>query len=101
MKHIAELLVEYAIAQGATPEIMCNSIWTSEVDKHWTIKCNGTMEEMENIPALSWYIMFNGWPAGSLSLLGDGVLCAGEAGNEENLRAAIESKMEIKEREKV
>lgn len=87
--HIAECLLAFAMYNGATSISMKEGLWKKEVDKTWTIKCNGKTEEVESVPPLSWYIEFNGWPAGVIGLLGDGVLCAGEAGNEENLRTAL------------
>lgn len=92
-KHIAELLLEYALSLGVTPDLIKKGIWENEIDKHWKVKLNGQTEKVENVPGLSWYIEFNGWPAGIMNVLGEGVLCAGAAGNEENLRSAIEERM--------
>lgn len=87
--HIAEGLLAFAMYNGATSISMKEGLWVKEVDKTWTVKCNGHKERVDTIPPFSWYIEFNGWPAGVIGILGDGVLCAGEAGNEENLRAAL------------
>lgn len=92
-KHIAELLIEYAMAQGCTPASLKEANWHNTIDERWELKCNGTKEKRDGLEPYSWYIYFNGWPAGVLSLLGEGVLCAGDAGNEENLRKAIEGRM--------
>lgn len=92
-KHIAQLMLEYAMSLGVTPAIIKKGIWTNKIDDHWTLKLNGQQEKISGVPGLSWFIEFNGWPAGIMSILGDGVLCAGAAGNEDNLRKAIEDKM--------
>lgn len=96
MKHIAELLLEYAMSLGVTPDLIKAGIWENKIDDHWTVKLNGQTEEVDSVPGFSWLIEFNGWPAGILSVLGDGFLCAGAYGNEENLRKAIEEKMLVK-----
>jgi hypothetical protein len=87
--HIAQGLLAYAMFNGATSIAMKEGLWENKVDEHWVVKCNGKPHKVDNIPAFSWYIEFNGWPAGIMSIMGDGVLCAGEAGNEENLRQAL------------
>jgi hypothetical protein len=87
--HIAEGLLSYAMFNGATSISMKEGLWVRKVDEHWIVKCNGKDHDVENIPPFSWSIEFNGWPAGIMSIMGDGILCAGEAGNEENLRKAL------------
>lgn len=94
--HIAEGLLCYAMMNGATAIAMKEGLWINRVDDQWAIKCNGKLEDVENVPAASWYIEFNGWPAGIIGILGDGMLCAGAEGNEENLRAALLKNIEEK-----
>lgn len=94
-KHIGELLIDYAMAMGCTPAMLKAANWHNVIDERWELKCNGTEHRRDGLEPYSWYIYFNGWPAGIISIAGEGVLCAGSEGNEENLRKAIESKMEV------
>lgn len=94
-KHICETLMEYVSFLGVTKIDSLPGLWENKIDDTWTIKCNGHNYEVENVPPFSWYIEFNGWPAGVISVMGDGVLCAGKAGNEDNLRRAIEARMSL------
>lgn len=92
-KHIAELLAEYVSFLGVKNISQLPGLWEHNIDETWSIKCNGHTEAVDNVPPLSWSLSFNGWPAGIISVLGDGVICAGSEGNEDNLRAAILAKM--------
>lgn len=87
--HIAESLLAFAMFKGAESISMKKELWQHKVDDTWTIKCNGQETKVDGVPPFSWYIEYNGWPAGILGIMGDGVLCAGDGGNEENLRAAL------------
>lgn len=87
--HVAEILIDYAMSKGCTPEKLKDGLWTNKVDDQWEITMNGKDEVVENIPPFSWSIKFNGWPAGILGVMGDGILCAGSHGNEENLKKAL------------
>lgn len=91
--HIAELLLEYAMNQGITVNQVKSGIQTLKIDEHWTAKLNGTQEKIDDIDGLSWYIEYNGWPAGMFSILGDGFMADGTHGNEDALREAIKAKM--------
>jgi hypothetical protein len=92
-KHICETLMEYVEFLGVTKIDALPGLWESKVDDHWTVKCNGHSFDIDSVPGFSWYIEYNGWPAGVISVLGDGFLCAGEAGNEEHLRIGLEAAM--------
>jgi hypothetical protein len=88
--HIGEALLSYAMIRGATPELIKAGNLTYEVDKTWTITVNGTPNKIAAVPPYSWYIEFNGWPAGILSVItGEGLLCAGAAGNAKELAKAL------------
>lgn len=93
-RHIAEGLIAFALYNGASAICMKKELYVKKVDEHWTIKCNGRNKKINTVPPFSWSIEFNGWPAGILSITGEGVLCAGEAGNEDNLRNALLSSVE-------
>ncbi len=92
-KSLAELLLEYALSQDATKLHLLPGLWESRIDDHWLVKCNRHEETINNLPPFSWYIEYNGWPAGIMGIRGDGVICAGEAANEQTLMAAILKKM--------
>ena len=93
-KHICQLMMEYAMGLGARKIDQLPGLWESKIDDQWTIKCNGHTKDMEGVPAFCWSVEFNGWPAGIMSIRGEGVLCAGDLGNEDNLRKAIQNKMQ-------
>jgi hypothetical protein len=66
-----------------------------QVDEHWWFAINAHREatdttEGSTVPPGSIYFVFNGWPAGFVGM-NDGVLCAGAAGNEEELLKAIDA----------
>ena len=87
--HIAQGLLSFAMHKGALSISLKKELWQHKVDQHWEIACNGQDKKVDEVPPFSWYIKFNGWPAGILGIMGDGILCAGAAGNEENLRQAL------------
>lgn len=88
-KHVCELLVELALQKGAKDAIKLPGLFEMKIDNTWGAKMNPHDHEIESIPPYHWSLSFNGWPAGILHVMGDGVLCAGKAGNEKNLRAAL------------
>lgn len=92
-KHICETLLDYVSFLGVQNIESLPGLWENQIDKHWKIKCNGHAETIDNVPALCWRIEFNGWPAGILSVIGEGVICGGDEANAENLQKAIEAKM--------
>lgn len=78
--------------------------WVCEVDKRWTFAINGSdgykkveiagsmgIDKLEKYQMAVW---FNGWLAGILTPV-SGVLCAGAAGNEDELVAALEHRIEV------
>ena len=93
MKHIVETLMEYAIFLGAKRINELPGLWENKINNQWTIKCNGHTEDIQGVPPFSWYIEYNGWPAGILSILGDWAIPAVNGLNEESLHKAIKVKM--------
>lgn len=90
------MLLLYATSEGAAKINQLPGIWESTIDEHWVIQCNGHPETIDHILPYSWSIEYNGFPAGILSIHGEGILCAGEMANEQALIAAIERKMNSK-----
>lgn len=88
-------LCEYGLALGMKNISELPGCWEQKVDEHWWIACNGHSEPTEcsegaKVPPFSFYIMFNGWPAGIIDA-GGGTLCAGAVANEGALIAAIQA----------
>lgn len=78
--------------------------WICEVDKHWTLALNGTDKDVEvnikdsmgvdKLHPFHMAVFFNGWLAGLMTATG-GVICAGEAGNEDNLIKALQNRIAV------
>jgi hypothetical protein len=72
-------------------------LWHRKIDERWTLWANGQLKPVElrdgfMIQPGDCYIEFNGWPAGSLSLItGEGILAAGTAANMLEFCAALRS----------
>lgn len=92
-KSLAELLVEYAISNGAQRINELPGLWINQVDEHWLIKCNGHPYVIDHVPPFSWWIEYNGFQAGILGIHGGGFFCAGEMANKKKLISAIKAKM--------
>lgn len=87
---IGEALLSYAMIKGVGKEVLKAGLWKDTVDDHWTIVCNGTANKIDFVPAFSWSIEFNGWPAGIISVItGEGVILDGEIGNAKTLQKAL------------
>lgn len=93
--HVCQLLVELAVNRGAKDIDKCEGLFEMKIDDVWEAKCNGHAETIDNVPSYHWSIYYNGWPAGILHVMGDGVLCNGSEGNEENLRKALKAQLEL------
>ena len=91
--HVCELLMEYALSIGVKRINELPGLWEHKIDDTWEVKCNGHNKTIGSVPPYSWSISYNGWPAGIMSITGEGILCAGEGGNEENLKEAILKKL--------
>ena len=95
-KHICELLLEYVTFLGIKRINEIDGLWVHQIDETWLIKCNGHQETIENVPGYCWAIEYNGWPAGILSVMGDGIMAMGMGANEHTLAEAINAKMNSK-----
>ncbi len=82
---------------GGPPVGKLPGLWHRKVDRRWSIWVNGHMEPMKMdgriaIAPGDCYVEFNGWPAGSFSMIhGEGVLAAGAAANYETFCAALKN----------
>jgi len=92
---LLRLLVEYAIYTGAERISKIPGLWTSQIDAHWLIKCNGHLEEIEGVSPLCWEIQFDGQTVGVIGLDGYGGFVEGETANELSLRNAILARMPV------
>lgn len=92
-KSLAEILLEYALSQGAAKIHLLPGLWINRIDEHWLVKCNGHTETIDGVPAMSWYFEYNGWPAGMITLMGRGFIAGGELANEKTLIQIIAAKM--------
>ena len=60
----------------------------------WKVKVNGTKSKADSIPPFYTAVEWNGWPAGLLAPMGDGMVCAGSEANEDTLLAALDLAIE-------
>ncbi len=99
VSNAVKLICELHKADGAVPIGRMKELWYRKLDDHWQFWINGQIKDMPNedgVPVSPGdvYVKFNGWPAGSFSMItGDGILAAGTLANYdtfcEALRAAI------------
>lgn len=86
---------------GATPIGKLPGVWHRKIDERWQIWVNGHMTEMKGGPdgdigihPGDCYVEFNGWPAGSFSMIhGTGVIAAGSQANYHTFCEALERAM--------
>ena len=89
------LICELHKKDGGPPIAKIPGLWNRKVDKRWEIWINGHMEPQKmdgqiTIAPGEVYVEFNGWPAGSFSMIhGDGILAAGAAANYRTFCAAL------------
>jgi hypothetical protein len=91
-------LCEYGLALGMKNISELPGCWEQKIDENWWIACNGHENPVQcsksagaaTVPPFSFYIEFNGWPAGIVDA-GGGSLCAGAIANEETLITALQS----------
>lgn len=85
--------------QDAGPSIgKLPGLWKRVIDSRWTIWVNGHMEPLPGgdsgdllIPPGDCYVEYNGWPAGSFSMItGEGVLAAGSLANYDSFCKALQ-----------
>lgn len=94
-KHIAETILEYCAFLGVKKIDDLPGLWSHQVNETWTIKCNGHEYTIDNVPPLCFYVSYNGFPAGIFSVMGDGIIAAGEGANKNTLRAVLEQQMAL------
>ena len=90
-------LVDLAYALGARNICNLPGCWEHQIDDQWWCAGNGGKVERQcstgiSVPPCTFYLEFNGWPAGFVGPAG-GIVAAGEAANEDSLLAAIEARM--------
>jgi hypothetical protein len=81
-------------------------LWERKLNERWTMWVNGHMEPLPGgaLPGAQMqvrpgdcYVEYNGWPAGSFSLItGEGMIAAGAAANYETFCAALREAIEAK-----
>jgi len=64
-------------------------LYEIKIDEHWVAQMNPHEETTDNVPPYHMAIFYNGWPAGLIHGVSGGVICAGEAANEDTLLAAV------------
>ena len=78
-------------------------VWECKVDAHWTVWINGCLTaqragNMEELRRGDAYVEFNGWPAGSFSMLpnqnSDVVFAAGAIANLKTFRLALQAALD-------
>ena len=95
----AEAFIEvgqYGFRQGARSISKSPGCWESQVDKRWWIAINPHKVPTKcstghEVPPVSVYIQYNGWPAGELNPRG-GWIAAGEGANEDTFIEALRAK---------
>lgn len=98
------VVVELGLLLGVKDIKDLPGAWVQVIDPHWTIAMNGTNNPVDvdlgegsmgitNLKPVEMAIWFNGWLAGILTPV-DGVICAGEAGNEDNFIRDVKRRIE-------
>jgi hypothetical protein len=80
-------------------------LWERKLNERWTFWINGHMEALKGGPRKDipvqpgdCYVEYNGWPAGSFSLIhGDGIIAAGSRANYQTFCAALRDAVAAKE----
>jgi hypothetical protein len=72
--------------------------WEAAVDDTWWVALNPHEHDCRcsrgpEVPAFVAYVEYNGWPAGHVSLLGDGWFAAGDGANPETFAAAVRTRI--------
>lgn len=73
---------------GAAPLNAHPGAWKRVIDDRWTVWVNAHGDPQKTdtgatVPPYHIYVEYNGFPAGMLTPMGDGAICAGEAANED------------------
>lgn len=86
-----DLLGDLRIKDGTQFEPQ--KLWKRKIDERWTMAVNGSKERIENVPAFSIYVDFNGWPAGLIDTRGCS-FAAGTLANLETFNEALQKALE-------
>ena len=63
------------------------------VDDRWTVKCHAQHgQQVDGLDPFLFYVEFNGWPAGIISVNG-GIIAAGAIANEDALCKAVRERL--------
>lgn len=92
-----QLICDLHKRDGATPIGKLPGVWHRVLDSSWQIWVNGHMQPMKGGPTNDieihpgdCYVEYNGWPAGSFSVIhGTGIIAAGECANYETFCEAL------------
>ena len=93
-EHVVKLMLELTSLRNLRDLVKIPGLTTMKVDEKWTIKINAHREEIDGVAPYEFGVWYNGWPAGSFSPMGEGILAAGEAANKETFRAAVKVAIE-------
>ena len=93
---LGDVLLPLARKAGAVSIKDLPGCWELQVDDHWFLAVNAHLESITcstgaNVEPGHAYVEYNGWPAGSVNIFGDGMFAAGEAANLDTFRAACEA----------
>jgi hypothetical protein len=81
---------------GAKPLNEIVGCWEVKVDARWWLACNGHKEPLVcsrgvTVQPFTFYVEYNGWPAGVFYVDGEGQFAAGNGANVETFVAALEA----------
>lgn len=89
---VVRLCADIVIKNGDAP--IKGKTWQMKIDEHWSVTLNATTETIDHILPGHFDFSFNGFPAGMVSIMGEGVIAAGAAANIDTLCEALEKKLE-------
>jgi hypothetical protein len=98
------LICELHKHDGAVPIGRMVTAWHRKIDEQWEIWVNGQLSVIKGGPRGDvpihpgdCYAEYNGWPAGSFSMItGEGVLAAGERANYEAFCEALQNALTVR-----
>ncbi len=92
-----ELIFSLHKADKAPTMKQMTGLWERKLDERWTFWINGQLKPIETprscpVAPGDCYVEYNGWPAGSFSLItGDGIIAAGSCANYDTFCEALQS----------